>query len=440
MLEPHSSAPWPVLIGGLLSLTFLGLALRANHRRRLVDNLPTSKTTGVFIGLVELQGTAETAHPLRSFLAEIPCVHYQYEVAEHWSRTVTETYRDSNGNLRTRTRQESGWKTVDQGGQMIPFYLKDDYGAVRVRPEGAKLEPKPVFSNTCGRADPLYYAKGPAWAVAHSDHRRRFTEQAIPLHAPLYVMGQARERADLVAPEIAADTNAPMFLISTRTEKEISRGYGWAWYGWNALGLLCASGGAVMSLGAPMPPAAAAGLSLALYGLLLLGGWMWVVFNSMVDLRNRVQQAWSLVEVQLKRRHDLIPNLVALVTGLRDYERDAQETLALLRAQLQATAPGEPGPDPAAVGRRLVALVERYPELKAQESFLRLQRELADTETRIALARGYYNEIATHHNLRLELIPDRFLARLAGLKPRPLMLANDFERPAVDIDFTPETA
>ncbi|WCJ58700.1 LemA family protein [Fontisphaera persica] len=440
MYDAHSPELWPVLTGSLLALVCLGLSLRANHRRRLVDNIPTSKTSGVFIGLVEIQGTAETHQPLRSFLAEIPCVHYQYEVAEHWSRTVTETYTDSKGHRQTRTRHESGWKTVDSGGQMIPFFLKDDYGAVLVRPEGATLEPKTVFSTVCGRTDPLYYAKGPAWAVANSDHRRRFTEQAIPLHAPIYVMGQARERQDVVAPEIAADKNAPMFLISTRTEKEISRGYGWAWYGWNALGLLFAAGGAAWSFGATASPVLAAGAAVILYLALLFVGWMWVVFNSMVDLRNRVQQAWSLVDVQLKRRHDLIPNLLAAVSGLRNYERDVQETLALLRAQMQATAPGQPGPDPAAVGQRLVALAEHYPELKAHESFLRLQRELADTETRIALARGYYNDIATHHNLRLELIPDRFLARLAGLQPRPLMAANDFQRPPVLVEAAPPAA
>ncbi|MCX8156416.1 MAG: LemA family protein [Verrucomicrobiae bacterium] len=437
MHDAAGASGWPALVGGVLALLFLGLALRANRRRRLVDNLPTSKTTGVFIGLVELQGTAETPRPLRSFLAEIPCVYYQYEVAEHWSRTVTETYTDSQGNRRTRTRHESGWKTVDSGGRMIPFYLQDDYGAVLVRPEGATIEPRTVFSTICGRTEPLYYAKGPAWAVANSDHRRRFKEEAIPLKAPVYVMGQARERQDVVAPEIAADKSAPMFLISTRTEREISRGYGWAWYGWNLLGLLCAAGGAVISFQGQWPPVAVAALAGGGYLLLLLLGWMWVVFNSMVDLRNRVQQAWSLVDVQLKRRHDLIPNVVAVVSGLRDYEREVQETLALLRAQMQATAPGEPGPDPAAVGQRLLALAERYPELKAQEPFLRLQRELADTETRIALARGYYNEIATHHNLRLELIPDRFLARLAGMQPRPLMEANDFQRPPVVVDALP---
>jgi hypothetical protein len=164
-------------------------------------------------------------------------------------------------------------------------------------------------------------------------------------------------------------------------------------------------------------------------------GWVWMAYNSMVDLRNRVRQAWSQVDIQLKRRHDLIPNLVAAVTGLRDYERNLQTELASLRAQQAATPPGQPGPDPSAVGKVLVAVAERYPELKAQESFLRLQKELSDTETRIALARGYFNEIATHHNIRLEIIPDRFISRLAGLQPQALMAANDFERQPITVDF-----
>ncbi len=183
----------------------LGGAFRAGRRRRLVENLPTSKTTGVFIGLVELKGTAESASPLTSYLAEQPCVEYQWSVEEHWSRTVTETYTDSDGKTQTRTRHESGWTTVASGGEMIPFYLQDDCGVILVRPEGAKLEPAAMFDETVGRGDPLYYAKGPAGAVADSDHRRRFVERGIPLHAMLYVMGQARERQDVVAPEIAQD-------------------------------------------------------------------------------------------------------------------------------------------------------------------------------------------------------------------------------------------
>src|SRR5690606_31129740 len=152
------------------------------------------KTTGVFIGYVELHGTAEAQSPLSSHLAGIRCVQYQWDVQEHWSRTVTETYTDSNGRTQTRTRRESGWTTVADGGQMIPFYLQDDCGGILIRPPGATVEPTTVFNETCGRSGPLYYGKGPLFAVSDSDHRRRFVERAIPLHHELYVIGQARER------------------------------------------------------------------------------------------------------------------------------------------------------------------------------------------------------------------------------------------------------
>ena len=80
---------------------------------------------------------------------------------------------------------------------------------------------------------------------------------------------------------------------------------------------------------------------------------------------------------------------------------------------------------------------EAYPELTAQPLFLELQKSLVDTEHRIALARGYFNEIATYYNTRLEVIPDRFVAALGGLQPQPLMLANDFEREPVAVNFAP---
>src|SRR2546427_13120569 len=112
--------PFLSWLGGVLAFACLLFALRSGKRKRLVDNLPTSKTTGVFIGLVELRGTAESAQPLTSYLAAQPCVHYQYGVEEHWSRTVTESYTDSDGKTRTRTRHESGWSTVVDGGATSP--------------------------------------------------------------------------------------------------------------------------------------------------------------------------------------------------------------------------------------------------------------------------------------------------------------------------------
>jgi hypothetical protein len=141
------------------------------------------------------------------------------------------------------------------------------------------------------------------------------------------------------------------------------------------------------------------------------------------------------VEVQLKRRHDLIPNLVETVKGLRDYERNLQSELAELRSQMEATPPGVEGPDHRACGTVLLAIRERYPELKADDSFLNLQKNLSDTEQRIALARGYFNEIATFYNTRLEVVPDRFVAALVGLKPQVLMAANDFERAPVEVSL-----
>ncbi len=432
----------PVALGAALALLCLWAAWRVRRRRRLLEDIPTCKTQGVFIGLVELKGTAESLRPLRSRLAETECVHYAWIVEEHWSRTVTETYRDEKGASRTRTRTESGWKTVDQGGGHVDFHLQDDTGAVRVRPEGAKIEALTVFDETCHRGEPLYYGKGPEGSVAHSDHRRRFQETAIPLGTPLYVVGQSREREDVVAPEIAESPNAPLFLISTRTEKQVAAGLGWQGWAWGIFGLLLAVGGAGVGVnvhldGAPDTGslAIASALAAGLYLLACLLAWVWLVYNALVDLRHRVRQAWSLVDVELKRRNDLIPGLVACVQGYRDHEAALQRELAALRAQQTATAPGEPGPDPRACRSTLLAIAERYPDLKAQDSFLKLQESLIETEQRIALARGYYNEIASFHNVRLEVLPDVWIARPAGLRPQLLLTADGFEREPVALDF-----
>ena len=428
----------PPSIGALLALGCLYLAMRTGARQRLVDNLPTSKTTGVFVGLVEVQGTAESEVPLTSFLAERSCVFYRWSIEEHWSRTVTETYTDSKGQTHTRTRRESGWSTVAAGGQSAPFYLRDGHGVVLVRPEGAEIQPAVVLSATCGPGDLLYYAKGPAAAVANSDHRRRFFESAVVLHAPLYVLGQARERSDVVAPEIAHDKSAPLFLISTRSEKLVSATMKAGAWIWAAIGLIFAAAGPAVALllceseaeQIDPTPIALAGAAYLLAGAV---GWVWMVFNSMVDLRQRVRQAWSLVDVQLKRRHDLIPRLVATVSELRDYERRLQAEIADLRGQMATAPPGEAGPRDHAVGAVLAAIEERYPELKSQAAFLNLQKELADTETRIALARDYFNAIAVHYNTRLEIVPDRFVAALARMRPQALMAAGDFERAPVSV-------
>jgi hypothetical protein len=438
----HDFAPFLPLIGALIAVASLIAAFRAGRRRRLIENLPTSKTSGVFIGLVELKGTAESAGPLTSFLAAQACVQYAWTVQEHWSRTVTTTETDSKGNTRTVTRHESGWTTVADGGETIPFYLQDDCGVILVQPEDAKIEPLKIFDETCGTGDPLYYGKGPAGAIGDSDYRRRFVENGIPLQTNLFIVGQARERQDIVAPEIAADKNAPLFLISTRTEEQVSSGMKWGARGWTIFGLLAAVGFTVWRDGAlnVQPDSRFIIYAAIASGYLFIGllAWVWMVFNSLVDLRQRVRSAWALVDIQLKRRSDLIPNLVNCVKGFRDHEQQLQTELAALRNQLSATPPGVAGPDHGAVSNVVIGIAERYPELKASDAFLALQKNLSDTEQRIALARSYFNDIATHYNTRLETVPEKFVAALGAMKPQPLMEANDFERAAVTVDLTPK--
>ncbi|HUV53527.1 MAG TPA: LemA family protein [Dehalococcoidia bacterium] len=426
-----------VVLGSLAALGCLAGLFWALRRKRLIDDLPTSKTQGVFIGLAELKGTAESETPLTSYLAGVPCVQYAWQVDEHWSRTVTETYTDSKGHTQTRTRTESGWTKVAGDSQCIPFYLKDDAGIIRIVPDGAKIHSIQTFDDTASRSSSLYFEKGPQHEIANSTHKRRFHETALPLHTMLYVVGQARERQDVVAAEIAYDKNAPMFFISTRTEKQVSAGYGrWFWL-FLVLGLICAIGGAVAR---DMLADTDKGLSwqpfvIASVGFLavLAVGWVWTVYNSLINLRNRLKQGWSQVDVQLKRRYDLIPNLVKTVEGYRDYESETQRVVTELRGQAEATPPGVSGPDFKGMAPMLRAVIERYPDLKASESFLRLQQALVDTEQRIALARDYFNDIATFYNTRLEIVPDRFVADLARLHPATLMSAADFERAPVQV-------
>jgi hypothetical protein len=426
-----------IFIGCLAVLGCLIGAFRNFQRKRLIDDMPTSKTQGVFIGLTELKGTAESENPLTSYLAGIPCVLHSWKIEEHWSRTVHETYTDSKGHTQTRTRTESGWKQVSSGGQSAPFYLKDETGVLRIVPEGAAINSLTVFNETCRPDHSFYFGKGPAQEIANSDHRRRFHETAIPLHAMLYVMGQARERPDVVAAEVAHDKSAPVFLISIHSEKQISRGYGF-WFGFFVLLALVAALGSAAGWILFQKPASDAGnipfiIAVAAFLAVLVTGWIWTVYNSLINLHHRVEQGWSQVDVQLKRRHDLIPNLVRTVEGYRNHESETQQLLADLRREALVPPPGVSNPDFKGLTPLLRVVIERYPDIQANESFMKLQNSLVDTEQRIALARDYYNDTVTFFNTRLAIIPDRFAASLARLKPQKLLIAADFERAPVRV-------
>ena len=272
---------------------------------------------------------------------------------------------------------EEGWKTVAAGGASEPFYGRDDTGVILVRPEGAKVEAAAFFDQTVSRGHPLYLGKAPVAGVPDSTGRRRFVEEGIPLHAPVFIMGQVRERADVVAPEIAASKDAPMFLISTHSKKGVQTSYAlYSWLAWlGGLGASAAAGFLFLRPVRPSwPPAVGIGAAAAVFLVAWASCWVWMVFNSLVNLRARVRQGWSLVDVELKRRNDLIPNLAGVVAGLGSHEASVQTAVAALRSQLTATRPGEPGPDIGGVAGTVRAVAERYPNLVAQEGFVRLQK------------------------------------------------------------------
>lgn len=429
----HPAGP---IIGSLLALAALAFSLRQRHRQRLLADLPTSKVQGVFIGLVELKGTAESEAPLLSHLAGTRCVDYEWKIEEHWRRTTTTTSTDSKGRRRTTTRTTTGWETVARGGDSQSFYLQDDTGALLVHPRGARMDRLSIFDHTATRSDPIYYSKAPVGSVRGSTGKRRFRETGVPLHAPIYLIGSARERPDIVAPEIA-DRDGSEFIVSTASESSVANRLALtSWFTW-FLGLIAIPVSLLLAAhDRPIPPSALQGgiiLSAVAYLALWMLGWAWMAHNSIIGLRERVRQGWSLIDVQLKRRHDLLPSLTAAVSGLSTHEREVQTLVADLRAQSQATRPGTVGPDHDGLAPELRIVVEKYPELKANEGFAALQRELIATEQRIALARAYYNDIATHYATRLEIIPDRWIALLRKLTPEPLLTATHFERANVEV-------
>lgn len=146
-----------------------------------------------------------------------------------------------------------------------------------------------------------------------------------------------------------------------------------------------------------------------------------IVFNELVAARNQVRAAWSDIDVQLTRRHDLVPQLVAAVQGYAGYERATLTTLTELRARAlsaasladKAKAEGEL----AQQINRILALQENYPDLKASENFLALQRELVEIEDHLQYARRFYNGAVRDLNTKIETFPVLIIARLAAFKP-----------------------
>ena len=178
---------------------------------------------------------------------------------------------------------------------------------------------------------------------------------------------------------------------------------------------------------------------LALLALMMLG-----MYNGLVRSRVRTREAWSGIDVQLKRRADLVPNLVETVRGYASHERETFENVTRARAMLEKAG----GPAQAAEAnnqlsqalRSLFAVAENYPQLKANENFLALQNELTDLEEKIAYARQFYNRNVTDFNTRIQVVPTVFMANMFGFQPFEFFEAEEAAREVPKVSFTPPAA
>mgnify|MGYP002773345354 FL=1 len=162
-------------------------------------------------------------------------------------------------------------------------------------------------------------------------------------------------------------------------------------------------------------------------------------YNSFVVLRNRVKDQWSQIDVQLKRRFDLIPNLVETVKGYASHEKDTLEAVVKARNEyLSSDTPEgkmEANNDLNKVVTKLFALAESYPELKADTSFRELQSTLTETEDKISYARQFYNDVVMKYNNKVEIFPSNIVAGMFGFKTNAYFNATEEERENVKVKF-----
>lgn len=175
--------------------------------------------------------------------------------------------------------------------------------------------------------------------------------------------------------------------------------------------------------------------------VIVLVAWFVGTYNSLVSKKKRVENAWSQIDVQLKRRHDLIPNLVNAVKGYMKFEKETLE--AVINARAKAIAGGSIDDRIKAEGElsgalaRLLAVFERYPELKANEQVKQLMEELTSTENRISYARQFYNDTVMKYNTAIETFPTNIVAKMFSFTPFPFFQATEAEKetPKVDLSF-----
>ena len=181
-------------------------------------------------------------------------------------------------------------------------------------------------------------------------------------------------------------------------------------------------------------------IALVVVAVLVIGGFIVIgMYNGLVRGRNRVREAWSGIDVQLKRRASLVPNLVETVRGYAEHERETFEEVTRARSALEqaATVADAAQANNMLTGalRHLFAVAENYPQLQAAEGFRQLQTELSDIEEKIAFSRQFYNTNVLDYNNRIQTVPTAFIANMFGFKLEDFFEAEEEAREEVRVDF-----
>lgn len=173
--------------------------------------------------------------------------------------------------------------------------------------------------------------------------------------------------------------------------------------------------------------------------LALALGFIWLLYNGLVTLKARINEAWSGIDVQLKRRADLIPNLVEAVKGYAAHEKNVFENVTKARSALMSAS----GPKQTAIAndqlsgalKTLFAIAESYPDLKTSQNFLELQQQLGNTEDKIAYARQFYNSNVLDYNVKIRVFPNVMLANVLGFKEIEFFKATEGEEEEIKVTF-----
>lgn len=173
--------------------------------------------------------------------------------------------------------------------------------------------------------------------------------------------------------------------------------------------------------------------------IIILGFFLVIIYNNLIKQRNRVENAWAQIDVQLKRRSDLIPNLLETVKGYAKHEKTLFENITKARtAVMSANSVNETAEASnylSSTLKSLFAVAENYPDLKANQNFLQLQRDLLETEDKIAYARQFYNDTVMKYNISIQTIPTNIIASLTGFQKKELFETSQAEREVPKVEF-----